>query len=72
MTPGHHLLLHLKNPRIRYPVSRKPAGSPADRDRGIRASIILSAHRARPDADSAGGVLEMKRKQTLAGLSNRK
>jgi hypothetical protein len=20
MTPGHHLLLHLKNPRIRYPV----------------------------------------------------
>jgi hypothetical protein len=43
MTPGHHLLLHLKNPRIRYPVSRKPAGSPADRDRGIRASIILSA-----------------------------
>ena len=22
MTPGHHLLLHLKNPRIQYPVAQ--------------------------------------------------
>jgi hypothetical protein len=38
MTPGHHLLLHLKNPRIQYPVAQNlPAADGPDHE--IRSSF---------------------------------
>ncbi|OJV03581.1 MAG: hypothetical protein BGO16_01620 [Nitrobacter sp. 62-23] len=52
-------------------MSRKTCRRAGGPDRAIPAQQPKRAP-ARPPADSAGGVLEMKRKQTLAGLSNRK
>jgi hypothetical protein len=66
MTPGHHLLLHLKKPRIRYPVAQNPPACD-----GPDHAVHLEARRVKPDAIRSATRDEMQRKQTPAGLSNR-
>jgi hypothetical protein len=56
MTPGHHLLLHLKSPCIRCPAG---PGAPFPK-------FMNYCRNAKPAAPGT------ERKQTLAGLSNPK